>query len=140
MREGIPQEVEILLEKCVNSRNEKATNKPKQQSVSNNSTIQIIQTDAETNNDTRHLINNNNNLPVNSTKAPSYLEELPEAHKKMMTGDWFLLGVPGNGASLTNSVAAFWFEDPRKGPQLRKMTNQFMLSTWWFWEPMLVSP
>ena len=100
---------------------------------------QIRCNEAEANIVTGNIINNNN-IPNISSRVPPHLDELPQDHKNMLTGDWYRLSVPGNGACLTNSIAAFWFEDDRRGPEVRKMANQFMLSTWWFWEPMLVFP
>ena len=95
---------------------------------------------AKTNEDIRNN-NNNNRAKEPFSSIPLHLEAIPESHKRMMTGDdWYLLRVPGNGACLPNAVAAFWFEDPRKGPTLRRMANQFMLSSWWFWQPMIVLP
>ena len=43
-------------------------------------------------------------------------------------------------ACLVNAIAAFWFHDPTRGMELRRMLNTWMLNTSWFWQPLITLP
>ena len=57
-----------------------------------------------------------------------------------MLQQYLVYPVPGGGPCLPNSLAAFEFQDANRGVELRRMANQFLLSTWWFWQSMITLP
>ena len=122
MRGGLPNELRILLRKLCNK--DEDSNR-----FQDENNLQV---------ETEPVVTIPSPAPL--PPLPGWLRRLPQDHQDKMSIPMAIFPVKGDGACLAITVAAFWFEDPNRGVELRRMANKWMVTTLWYWQTMLPVP